>query len=166
MGPGGAVRAMKAADALSEGDVSSLSHVSDVSEDDGVLAPRTGYVRSDLPAPRPADAPPLEMSKRTPEFRRWYRLNMVRKHSMAVMTDPALELAVSEPWAPWDLRGPPEPKDGGPRTWRGQRWRENAQMWSSGGGRRKDEYRVYNQKKKAGLTGPALQRYNPKNMAP
>ena len=166
MGPGDAVRAMKAEDALSEGDVSSLSHLSEVSEDDGVLAPRKGHVRSDLPAPRPFDALPLKKSERTPEDRREYRLSMVRLHSMAVMTDPALEYAVSEPFCPWDLRGPPGPKDGGPSSWRGQRWREKQQIWGSCGGKRKEQYRAYHQKKNAGLTGPALRRYHPKNMAP
>jgi len=40
----------------------------------------------------------------------------------------------------WEQRGPPGPSDGGPATWRGQRYRPNTGQWANNGGRNKEFY--------------------------
>jgi hypothetical protein len=34
----------------------------------------------------------------------------------------------------WQERGPPAPSDGGPETWRGQKYRQGTQRWANRGG--------------------------------
>ena len=40
----------------------------------------------------------------------------------------------------WQERGPPGPKAGGPKTWRGQQYREGSGKWANRGGKWKDFY--------------------------
>ena len=69
--------------------------------------------------------------------------------------------AVDDPSLPWDVRGPPGPKDGGPTTWKGQRYRENSGRWANSGGRHKEKYDLYRKKKYAGLAGRDLPYWHP-----
>ncbi len=41
---------------------------------------------------------------------------------------------------PWQRRGPPGPKDGGPQQWRGQKFRESTGKWANRGGQWRDYY--------------------------
>ena len=40
-------------------------------------------------------------------------------------------------------RGPPAPQEGGPNSWKGQKWREGSQRWGNRGGKRKDEFAAF-----------------------
>ena len=48
---------------------------------------------------------------------------------------------------PWDMRGPPGPAEGGPPTWRGQKFRHNTGRWAD-----RERYNLYRKMKKEGLT--------------
>lgn len=52
----------------------------------------------------------------------------------------AEERAARDQHLRWQDRGPPGPADGGPSTWRGQRFRPATQKWANRGGRWKDYY--------------------------
>jgi len=43
----------------------------------------------------------------------------------------------------WQDRGPPGPNQGGPETWRGQRFREGTGKWANRGGQWREYYRGY-----------------------
>ena len=62
---------------------------------------------------------------------------------------------------PWDVRGPPGPKDGGPATWKGQRYRSGTGRWANAGGRNKDKYEMFRAKQKEGLDGKELHYWHP-----
>jgi len=62
---------------------------------------------------------------------------------------------------PWDIRGPLGPKDGGPQTWKGQRYRANTGRWANSGGRNKEKYDLFRNKKKEGLIGKVLHFWHP-----
>ena len=66
-----------------------------------------------------------------------------------------------DPSLPWDVRGPPGPKDGGPQTWRGQSYRANTARWANSGGRNKEKYDLFRSKQREGLTGKELQHWHP-----
>ena len=63
---------------------------------------------------------------------------------------------------PWDVRGPPGPEDGGPQTWKGQKYRSGSGRWANAGGRNKDKYELYRAKLKEGLVGKQLHYWHPK----
>ena len=62
---------------------------------------------------------------------------------------------------PWDCRGPPGPKQGGPQTWKGQRFRENTGRWANCGGQFKEMYALYRKKVAVGLQGKELHYWHP-----
>ena len=71
------------------------------------------------------------------------------------------ERLADDPSLPWDVRGPPCPKDGGPQTWKGQRYRANAGRWSNPGGRTKEKFDLFRSKQWEGLTGKELHYWHP-----
>ena len=66
-----------------------------------------------------------------------------------------------DPNLPWDSRGPRGPQDGGPETWRGQRFRPNTGRWANAGGAHRDKYALYHAKKRLGLIGKELAFWHP-----
>ena len=62
---------------------------------------------------------------------------------------------------PWDVRGPPGPKDGGLETWKGQRYRSGSGRWANAGGRNRDKYEIFRAKQKEGLDGKELHYWHP-----
>ncbi len=88
--------------------------------------------------PRPSAAQfPREVAHRTPEFRREAR-------SKAPLVCDASEAAAAKYHSvPWDMRGPAGPKQGGPSTWMGQRWREGSQRFANRGGQRREDFAAY-----------------------
>jgi hypothetical protein len=44
---------------------------------------------------------------------------------------------------PWDMRGPAGPEVGGPKEWRGQKWRPNSQRYANSGGKNKERYQLW-----------------------
>ena len=70
-------------------------------------------------------------------------------------------LSEDDPSLPWDVRGPPGPKGGGPMTWRGQKYRENTGRWANSGGRYKEHYALFRSKQREGFTGKELQYWHP-----
>ena len=55
----------------------------------------------------------------------------------AAEADVAHELGV-----PWSERGPVGPDQGGPSTWRGQRFRHGTQRWGNRGGKYREYYKL------------------------
>ena len=67
-----------------------------------------------------------------------------------------------KPDLPWDLRGPARGADGGgPKHWRGQKWRAGSGRYANAGGKHREKYVVWNRKKAEGLTGEALAFWHP-----
>ena len=63
---------------------------------------------------------------------------------------------------PWDIRGPEREADGsGPSHWRGQRFRPGSGRYGNSGGKHRDKFVVYHNKKVAGLRGEALEFWHP-----
>ena len=62
---------------------------------------------------------------------------------------------------PWDPRGPPGPRAGGPDMWMGQKYRENIGRWANGGGRHKEKYALFRKKQREGITGKDLNFWHP-----
>ena len=64
---------------------------------------------------------------------------------------------------PWDQRGPPGPDQNGPDKWRNQKFRQGSCRWANNGGRDKEKWRLFFQKKHEKLTDADLDFYHPKN---
>ena len=117
----------KEPDEANEGsDVTEDMQVSECSEDDG-SRPEPGYYASGYSPPRPSAAPPLKIKATTAAQRRDVR-RFVWATVGGQLSDQAESEMASEFWFPWQLRGPPGPKDGGPTTWRNQKWRETSKF--------------------------------------
>ena len=50
----------------------------------------------------------------------------------------------------WSLRGPPGPSEGGPKTWRGQNYREGNGKWANRGGKHRKWFTAYYKAKTSG----------------
>ena len=62
---------------------------------------------------------------------------------------------------PWDLRGPSGPSDGGPQTYKKQKFREGSQRWANPGGRHREKFALYHQRVREGVTGAELAFWHP-----
>jgi hypothetical protein len=60
---------------------------------------------------------------------------------------------------PWDTRGPRGPQDGGPKSWKGQKFREGSGRWANSGGQHRDKYALYHKKQREGVTNVSF--YHP-----
>ena len=121
--------------------------------------------RPAMPKPSAAHPPlgggcfPREIASRTPYDRYLARLRAPTES----FRDTSVEMEVAKACGvPWDIRGPPGPQEGGPRSWRGQKFREGSQRWANRGGKNKDLWKEYYNMKNRGLTAEELQRYHPK----
>ena len=65
------------------------------------------------------------------------------------------------PSLPWDVRGPPGPSDGGPRTHKKQKYRDGSQRWANSGGQHHEKFALYYRKKREGATGADLAFFHP-----
>ena len=114
------------------------------------------------PPPRDEDAPPVSMASRTADERRKFR-EQNEQASQWGNLDEETKWA-GENQVPWDLRGPLRgPKEGGPQLWKGQRFRENKQVWANNGGQNKTRYSLYFKMMGKGVTGTELRWYHPLN---
>jgi hypothetical protein len=93
----------------------------------------------------------------------WQELKILRDADANAWDDNEKAMAM-EARAPWDIRGPPGPDDGGPTVWRGQDFREGSQRFANRGGSNKKKWAVYLSKKRDGKTGKDLHFYHPKNI--
>ena len=137
-------------------------NVSECSEDDGSM-PELGYYASGGEAPRPSTAPPLKISATTAEQRREVRRTLWNLLGGQLSDQAESELS-SELWLPWQLRGPPGPKDGGPTTWKNQTFKEKKkQIWANNGGAKRDQWAYYFSQQRKGVNGRELHKLHPKN---
>ena len=67
-----------------------------------------------------------------------------------------------QPGIPWDARGPERAEDGsGPSHWRGQRFRPGSGRYANSGGKHREKFVVWHNKKQEGLRGQALEFWHP-----
>ena len=62
---------------------------------------------------------------------------------------------------PWDMRGPPGPKEGGPLFHKNQKFREGSQRWANPGGMFREMYAEYFALRRKGVVGKQLQYHHP-----
>ena len=62
---------------------------------------------------------------------------------------------------PWDLRGPPGPKQGGPTSHKRQKYREGSQRWANAGGTFREMWAKFYALQRKGKRGAELQHWHP-----